>query len=597
MLFVTNGNQTEAILESNYEKYEEQNGAALRISFSSFNFAGNIGHELLDYEVTVEDEDGHEYKVKQYQQNGAEKKITATHIFYELKDVYKYDIYGGTRTLDDFATWLLNGTGWTFENVDVTSSQIIANFGEGNVVALLQTLTSAFKCEFKILPNKVIRFAKVIGEDNDLQYRYKYNISELTQSIDTTSLKTQICGYGADNLILTYTSPLASHPRIGVRVAEPFYNDSVTTEAELIELLKAELPDAPETIIEVKVTDVDGEVGDTVWIIHEELDLSYQTRILSKKTKRHYADSTITVGNTIRKDITDILVSQKATIDENSRITRSRFEQTNDRITLEVEEIDKSIATLEIRANEIAMSVVDLENNLTSTISQTADTIRAEVVAEVTTINASISTTNNNVASLQIQANQISSTVSSQSTQISNLGTRVSSAESSITQQANQIAQKVSQTDFNGTTITSLINQTPSYITISASKINLYGAVSVLSDITGNLGSIYAGNIDIASDIKIGDRIWLNGGYGAGLYFDRYGSTGKIYTDGNTMNIYSDAMTINSMYGVDIVNGLRVDGQSVTTSRTDGLGFGYSAASNRLYVSRYGVDVGYIQLT
>ena len=108
---------------------------------------------------------------------------------------------------------------------------------------------------------------------------------------------------------------------------------------------------------------------------------------------------------------------------------------------------------------------------------------------------------------------------------------------------------------------------------------------------------IYAGNIDIASDIKVGDRIWLNGGYGAGLYFNRYGSTGKIYTDGNTMNIYSDAMTINSMYGVDIVNGLRVDGQSVTTSRTSGLGFGYSSAANRLYVSLNGVDVGYIKLT
>lgn len=566
MLIVTNNNQTEALLESNYEKYEEQNGSALQISFSSFLFPQNVGHDLLDFEVTVTDEDGHEYKVKQYQQNGTEKKITATHIFYELNNAYKYDIYGGTRTLDDFTTWLLNGTGWTFENVDIADYVLITNYGEGNVIALLQTLISAFKCEFKILPNKVIRFAKVIGEDNDLQYRYKYNISELTQSIDTTSLKTQIRGYGADNLILTYTSPLASHPRIGVRVAEPIYNDSVTTEAELIELLKAELPDAPETIIEVKVIEVDGEVGDTVWIIHEELDLSYQTRILSKKTKRHYADSTITVGNTTRKDITNILVSQKATIDENNRMTRSRFEQTNDRITLEVEEIDKSIATLEIRANEIAMRVVE----------------------EVTAINASISTTNNNVASLQIQTNNISSTVTSQSTQISNLGTRVSSAESSITQHDTQIASKVSQTDYNGNTIASLINQTASSVTIDADKINLNGAIVANGTITGS------SSISVTTDVSVGRNIIMQGSGG-----------GEIRFPGNDSVIYSNGA---GYAGIRAWNGILLNAPEIDFSaasrligvargHTEGIGIAYSTASNRLYVRIDGANVGYINLT
>lgn len=596
MLIVTNNNQTEAILESNYEKYEEQNGAALRIAFSSFNFAGNIGHELLDYEVTVEDEDGHEYKVKQYQQNGTEKKITAAHIFYELNNAYKYDIYGGTRTLDDFATWLLNGTGWTFENVDIADYAMITNYGEGNVITLLQTLVSAFKCEFKILPNKVIRFAKVIGEDNDLQYRYKYNISDLTQSIDTTSLKTQIRGYGGNNLVYTYTSPLASHDRIGIRIAEPVYDDSILNEVDLIERLKSELPDAPETVIEVKVTDVDGEVGDTVWIIHEELDLSYQTRILSKKTKRHYADSTITVGNTIRKDITDILVSQKATIDENHRITRSRFEQTNDRITLEVETIGQSIATLEIRADSIETSVTDLENNMNSKITQTASQIRSEVTdiknnlqssitqiasqirlevsSQVTTINNNINTTNQNVASLQIRADQIASTVSSQSTEISNLGTRMWSAESSITQQANQIAQKVSQTDYNGRTITSLINQDPYSISINADKINLNGAVIMNGSISG------ATDIEVQNNVAIGNALYFGGYRGS---FDFIKASG-----------YMEFQS----FGEFRFNGgnLYVNGQSVPTSRTSGLGFGYSTAANRLYVSLNGYDVGYIKL-
>lgn len=59
----------------------------------------------------------------------------------------------------------------------------------------------------------------------------------------------------------------------------------------------------------------------------------------------------------------------------------------------------------------------------------------------------------------------------------------------------------------NGNTIASLINQTSTTITIQASKISLVGAVSVLSDISGNLGTIYAGRIegatiDISTDAR-----------------------------------------------------------------------------------------------
>ena len=556
MLIITNGNQTEAVLESNYEKHEEQNGAALQISFSSFSFPQNVGHGLLDYEVTVEDEDGHEYKVKQYQQNGPEKRITATHIFYELGGHYLYDIYGGTRTFNDFASWLFSSTGWTFRNIDVTGSQIIANFGENNVLQLIKILCASFECEYQILPGKVIQFAKVVGEDNDLQYRYKHNINDLTQSIDTTSLKTEIRGYGADGLVVTYTSPLASHPRMGVRVAEPFYDDSITTQSEMVEALKAQLPDAPETVVEISVTEVDGNVGDYVWIIHEELDLLYQTRILAKKTKRNYADSTVTVGNAIRKDLTDILVNQKASIEENKKITRSKFEQTNDRITMEVETLGESIASVEIRADAIDLSVNNRITQEVAAINVRADNISLSVNNRITNevaalnvrangIDARVQDANNNIAQVDIKANQISSTVSGQQWEISSLGTRVDNAESSISQTASQISSKVSYTDYTGAQITSRINQDPYAISISANKINLNGAVMVNGDITG------ATNITTSRNVAVGNA----------LYFG--GSQSSI----DFINIGSLGISLNSTR-VDIIapSGLYVNGKKVLTA-------------------------------
>lgn len=589
MLIITNGNQTEAVLESNYEKHEEQNGAALQISFSSFSFPQNIGHALLDYEVLVEDEDGHEYKVKQYQQNGPEKRITATHIFYELGGQWKYDIYGGTRTFNDFASWLFSGAGWTFQNVDVTGSQIIANYGENNVLQLLKILCATFKCEYEILAGKVIRFAKILGEDNDLQYRYRHNINDLTQSIDTTSLKTEIRGYGANGLVITYTSPLASHPRIGVRVAEPFYDDSITTQSDMVEALKTRLPDVPETVAEVSVTEVDGNVGDYVWIIHEELDLLYQTRILAKKTKRNYADSMVTVGNTIRKDLTDILVSQKASIEENKKITRSKFEQTNDRITMEVETLGESIAAVEIRVDAIDLSVNNRITQEVAAINVRADNISLSVnnriTQEVATLNlradgiaASVRDANNNIAQVDIKANQISSTVNSQQTQINSLDNRVGNAESSITQTASQITSKVSYSDYTGSTITSLINQDPYAVKISAQRLEFTGAAIFNGSISG------ATDIDINRNINIGNAIYFNNQN----FIDNLLGGMDIHS-WNELTVQATQASFNcNIYSF---------GNQVTTSRTAGLGFGYSAASKTLYVSINGSDVGSIKLT
>ncbi len=66
----------------------------------------------------------------------------------------------------------------------------------------------------------------------------------------------------------------------------------------------------------------------------------------------------------------------------------------------------------------------------------------------------------------------------------------ISEHSSAITQNADEIELKVSK---NG--VISAINQTAEAVKIQADKIDLIGAVTVLSDITGNLGSITAGTI------------------------------------------------------------------------------------------------------
>lgn len=277
--------------------------------------------------------------------------------------------------------------------------------------------------------------------------------------------------------------------------------------------------------------------------------------------------------------------------------TRALFEVTNDRITMSVEKINGEIATLTIESNQIKTSVVDLENNLSSKITQTASSIRSEVEAQVTTINGSIATTNYNVSIVNQKADEIRSTVSSQSTSISNLGTRVNSAESSISQQSWQISQKVSQTDYNGNTIASLINQTATSVKIRAQNIDLYGAVMVDGSITGT------GSINVSTDAYVGNNMYLGvnrGGYKSLVF----GSGGRIDYNGEQMTISAPYMNFdssnNKINGYTSVYGtLNVPSTTnlIGVARADSAGIGISVSRGILYIKEYGVTVGTVKLS
>lgn len=189
--------------------------------------------------------------------------------------------------------------------------------------------------------------------------------------------------------------------------------------------------------------------------------------------------------------------------------------------------------------------------------------------------------------------------VTSQQTQISGLGTRVSNTESSITQQAHQIESKVSLTDVTGNTVVSKINQTATTISIQASKINLIGAVNVLSDITGNLGTITSGNIDIYNDVKIGNDLYLRGFGGNAIIFGE--GSRLVSNSGNLDLMTNNNLSIQSQnttfYGasVDFSNVGFIN--ELAKGHTPGIGIACSPAARLIWFRVNGVDVGSVKLT
>jgi phage minor structural protein len=419
MLIVTSlQGQTEALPDIASVEVVEQVNGEYSLSFVCFNTENNQYAYPLVQEESVIELDGQEFRIKQLREVRDRKEVNAQHIFFDLVDHYQEGTFGGTHTLDEFVTYALIGTGWTFENVDVTESAFIPNFGEVNVVALIRQICDAFGCEIKIEPNRHIKIYKQIGEDKDEQFRYKHNIKTIKKSVDTTKLATVIKGYGANGLVVEYHSP--NEAIYGTRYAEPVRDDRYTVAESLIERLKQELVDVPEVTIEIELAQLGFDVGlgDRVWVIYEPLGIDFQTRVMEIKRYPFAKRSPVVTLSNKKRVFTDIFTETKIEIDETKKETRSKIEQTNDRITLEVERIDDSIATLQVEADNIQLSVQSLDS-------------------------------------------------------------RLGNAEAQILIQAEQIEQKVSYTDYNGNEIASRINQTATAVTIDAQKINLNGITRV----------------------------------------------------------------------------------------------------------------------
>ena len=591
MLVVTSlQRQTEPLPDINGVEVMEQVNGEYSLSFVCFNTKNNQYAYPLVQEESIVELDGHEFRIKQMTEVRDRKEVHAQHIFFDLIDHYQEGTFGGTHTLDEFVTYALNGTGWTFGNVDVTGSAFIPNLGEGNVVALIRQICDAFGCEIKIEPNRHIKIYKQIGEDKDEQFRYKHNIKTLKKSVDTTKLATAIKGYGANGLVVEYRSP--NEAIYGTRWAEPIKDDRYTVAESLLKRLKQELVDVPEVSIELELSQLgfDVELGDRLWVIYEQLGVDFQTRVMEIKRYPFSKRRPVVTLSNKKRVFTDILAETKVDIEENKKETRSKIEQTNERITLEVERIDDSIATLEIEADNIQLSVEKLgqsvaeleiksdniqlsveklgqsvaeleikSDNIKLSVQKLSNRLDSEIQAaysqidikangvlieskaytddiiddaynyfdgRIESVESSIDVIAGTVA-LKASVQYVDQQIGNVYSEVNELDSRIQSAESQLIVQANQISTKVSYSDYNGNEIASRINQTATTIKIEASKINLVGAVTVLSDISGNLGTITAGTItgaviNVNTDAKVGNNLYL------GSYSD-YGTVKRIY--------------------------------------------------------------------
>lgn len=251
------------------------------------------------YPLTVEESlieyDGQQYRIKNTTEktigNTPVRQIQADHVFFDLVDEFQYETISGAKQLGVCLEHALKGTGFTYAVVDSFSSVTFENYGNDNVLSLIQTALNRFGAEVEI-NKKHLRFFRQIGRKTDIQFRYKHNIKTIEKYVDSSNLSTYIKGFGRQNEDGSYTataeylSPLYSY--YGKRHAKPVFDERYTTQAELLERLRNDLQDIPNVSIKLEAIELKKaginteqiELGDDVFTIYEPLNIDINARIV-----------------------------------------------------------------------------------------------------------------------------------------------------------------------------------------------------------------------------------------------------------------------------------------------------------------------------
>ncbi|WP_053073823.1 phage tail protein [Bacillus sp. LL01] len=257
-----------------------------------------------------------QYRIKLVEErnlgNRSVKRVQAHHVFFDLIDVHKYETFSGQRTLGNILNWTLADTGYSHTVIGTFASQEFENFGDDNVLALLQTILTRYGAEIQIAGTHLTFRAK-IGVTTDMQLRYRHNVKTISKSIDSSKLSTYIRGYGAEGIEAEYTSSNAEI--FGIRDAKPVRDERYTTEAGLLERLQRDLIDEPELSITAEYAELKRagftyeqfDLGDEIYVIYEPMGVDVMARIVEYEEYPEQPDATrITLAN-FRKNASDIL--------------------------------------------------------------------------------------------------------------------------------------------------------------------------------------------------------------------------------------------------------------------------------------------------
>ena len=326
-------------LNGNSEPIVDQFGLAINakvneeytLSCTIFNTDNNAHcYRMIKDEAIIECEN-ERYVIKQTQETPYEKRITALHEFFETSGDYVEDVLLDASYSINYALQhaFSSTTDWSFVVEDNFTEAYLKDFGNDNLVSLLNKIIDHFGCEYSFSStNKVVRIKKRLGIETDYQVRYKHNLVSINRQINSSDVKTAVkVYYNQDeygeylNNVVYYSPNRNNYSRI--KWDKPLYLDEVRTETEALSRAASHLKDVPTVSVATEFSILqdmgyNGEIalGNSFYLLDERMNFEDLTRIV--EIERYPLDESksprVVVSNK-RRSIINNSVSQKQQYD------------------------------------------------------------------------------------------------------------------------------------------------------------------------------------------------------------------------------------------------------------------------------------------
>jgi phage minor structural protein len=334
-LLITNiYGQTELLTDYQIKERKRVVNGDYSLPFVVFKTERNQHSFDLVQEESIVEYDGQQYRIKKMREyvkgSTPVKDITqCSHVFFDIIDDYQYETITGTKSMVQALTHVFSVTDWTWINHGAFTGVVFENFGDGNALELFQTVLERYGAEFEITGETEITIKNQIGSPRDAQFRYRHNIKTLYKDIDSSNISTYIKGFGKDGIETEYTS--AYSMTYGIRHAPPVRDDRFTDVFSLLEHLQKVIQDTPNITIEIEAVELKNQgipiheygLGDTIYLIHEDLGIDSTVRILEFTDYPETNQSPKVVLSNYQKTLTSVLTSFQQTSKTLKQLTDS----------------------------------------------------------------------------------------------------------------------------------------------------------------------------------------------------------------------------------------------------------------------------------
>lgn len=385
------------------------------------------------------------------------KQLTAEHIFFDIIGVKKdkSTMINESATFERAMNYALDGTGWSWKIADGSFFEAKTYEGfAGNSLELFKKLQTRHNFEwYPDSRNLTVYLYTYLGRETEAQFRYNYNIINVTDKTTTTDIVNIRKGYGKKKLF-TEENPEppilvdsdykcvalwkddASILAYGERWGDDYENENYTIEENLREYLGSISNPTPILSLTLSyavlaeygeaIPDDIIDLGNSVWVIHEPQNLEVQARILTRKL---YPES-------VRKSTEITLANVKTSVvTQNTRVRQE-------------------LATLRAETTR-ELSKIGGINTDTGQLATSFE----ELAVQVQGSKSDIVTLNTSVTNLSTQIDDLSESQNTVITTVGDITPRVDAAESNATAANNKATQALSA-------VTNLSNRTVRTLTL-----------------------------------------------------------------------------------------------------------------------------------